>query len=45
MAPGPCVQASKGDADLKNRRLDSVGQGEGGRLEKPALKHNAHGRV
>ena len=25
-----CVQGSKGDADIKNRLLDSVGKGEGG---------------
>ena len=30
------MQASKRDTDVKNRLLDSVGEGEGGRI---ALKH------
>ena len=33
------MQDSKRDADVKNRVLDSVGNGEGGMIEIIALKH------
>ena len=33
------MQGSKGDTDVKNRLLDSVGEGEGGIFERIALKH------
>ena len=33
------MQDSKRDTDVKNRLLDSVGEGEGGISERIALKH------
>ena len=33
------MQDSKRDKAVKNRLLDSVGEGEGGIVEKKALKH------
>ena len=33
------MQDSKGDTDVKNRLLDSVGEGKGGKIERIALKH------
>ena len=33
------MQSSKGDTDIKNRLLDSVGEGEGGMIWEKALKH------
>ena len=37
--PGKVVQGSKGDTDLKNRLLESVGEDKGGVIERMALKH------
>ena len=33
------MQNRKRDTDVKNRLLDSVGEGEGGMVEKTASKH------
>ena len=33
------VQDSKGDTDIKNKILDSVGKGEDGMISETALKH------
>ena len=33
------MQNRKRDTDVQNRLLDSVGEGEGGMLERIALKH------
>ena len=33
------MQGSKRDTDIKNRLLDYVGESEGGRYERIALKH------
>ena len=33
------MQGSKGDTDVKNRLLDSVGEGEGGWFERISLKY------
>ena len=33
------MRNSKRDTDIKNRLLDSVGEGEGGIFERIALKH------
>ena len=33
------MQDSKRDTDMKNRLLDSVGEDEGGLIERTALKH------
>ena len=33
-----CLQGSSGDADTENRRVDTVGEGEGGRIERIVWK-------
>ena len=33
------MQDSKRDTDIKNRLLDSVGEGKGGMIERLVLKH------
>ena len=34
-----CLQGSNGDTDKKNRLGDTVGEGEGERIERAALEH------
>ena len=34
-----CLQSSNRDTDKKNRLVDTVGEGEGERIERAALKH------
>ena len=33
-----CVQDGKRDTDIKNRLLDSVGEGKGGRIEEDSIE-------
>ena len=36
---GPYLWGKNRDTDIENRLLDSVGEGEGGMIERIALKH------